>query len=47
MRACWRNLSRSPLAEPLRADEMLTLTVNAVSAAHRELARRLRIDLPG
>ncbi|MEV4545067.1 hypothetical protein [Micromonospora echinaurantiaca] len=34
------------LAKPLRADELLALTVDALSAAHRELARRLRIELP-
>ncbi|MCM0673259.1 hypothetical protein NCC78_00720 [Micromonospora phytophila] len=35
------------LASPLRADEVLALAVDALSAAHRRLAQRLRIELPG
>ncbi|MEU6074894.1 hypothetical protein [Micromonospora sp. NPDC047074] len=33
------------LAAPIRADEALALFVDAIAQAHRELARRLRIDL--
>ena len=41
-----REVYEVTLAEPLRADEMLALAVEALSAAHQELARRLRIELP-
>ncbi|MEV0135805.1 hypothetical protein AB0H83_46100 [Dactylosporangium sp. NPDC050688] len=33
------------LAEPIRADKALALFIDAIAHAHRELARRLRIDL--
>lgn len=33
------------LAGPIRADEALALFIDAIAHAHRELARRLRIDL--
>ncbi|MGS2616372.1 hypothetical protein ACVCAH_17880 [Micromonospora sp. LZ34] len=42
-----REVFEVTLASPLRADEMLAVAVSALSAAHRELARRLRIELPG
>ena len=35
------------LAEPTRVDEALALFIDAVAHAHRELARRLRLDLGG
>jgi hypothetical protein len=33
------------LAEPIRADEALALFIDAIAQAHRELARRLHIDI--
>lgn len=37
-------LVQAPL-NPIRADESLALFIDAIAHAHRELARRLRIDL--
>jgi hypothetical protein len=42
-----REVFEVTLASPLKADEMLALTVDALTTAHRELARRLRIELSG
>ncbi|MFC7529793.1 hypothetical protein [Actinoplanes sp. GCM10030250] len=33
------------VAEPVRADQALALFLDAISQAHRELARRLRVDI--
>jgi hypothetical protein len=35
------------LAKPIRADGALALFIDAIAQAHRELARRLRIDIEG
>ncbi|MFG1775986.1 hypothetical protein ACGFIG_06095 [Micromonospora sp. NPDC049048] len=42
-----REVFEVALARPLRADEVLALVVDALSAAHRQLAQHLRIEPPG
>ncbi|WP_406037555.1 hypothetical protein OG799_23260 [Micromonospora sp. NBC_00898] len=42
-----REVYEMTLSAPMPADEMLALSVAALTAAHRELARRLRVELPG
>jgi len=37
---------RIHLARPLPADEVLARVIDAIAAAHRKLARHLRIDIP-
>ncbi len=37
---------RIHLARPLPADEVLARVIDAIAAAHRKLARQLRIDIP-